>query len=118
LATICRGVAESLSRGRRQIVTEIETKSWIVENFRSLHFPKMMIWVGTVTGRRYQLEVELNHTILLIKEEIQKREGIDPQDQRILYHGRAVSDETTIEEAKIGERSMIHMIRRKTQVNE
>jgi hypothetical protein len=70
----------------------------------------MIIHVQTVSGKKHQLDVEPNSTIQSVKEELQQREGISVVQQRILFHGQALNDATTIEVAKISPGSVIHMV--------
>jgi hypothetical protein len=70
----------------------------------------MFIQIQTVSGKKHQLEVEPNSTILSIKEELQQREGISVAQQRILFRGQALNDQTSIEVAKINDGTIIHMV--------
>jgi hypothetical protein len=70
----------------------------------------MQIQIQTVSGRKHTIDVEANWTILTIKEELQQREGISPQQQRLLYHGQNLPDTTTIEVAHIQAGDVLHMV--------
>ena len=70
----------------------------------------MLIYVHTVSGRKHQLEVESVMTIGAIKEELQQREGIAVQQQRLLFRGQNLGDQSTIETAKIGAGEVLHMV--------
>lgn len=81
---------------------------WQNSNFTSL--PNMLIHVHTVSGRKHQIDVEPNMTIGAIKEELQQREGISVAQQRLLYRGQNLLDQTTIEAAHIQAGEVIHMV--------
>jgi hypothetical protein len=70
----------------------------------------MQIQVHTVSGRKHILDVEPNWTISAIKEELQQREGISIQQQRLLYRGQNLTDQTTIEVSRIQPGEVLHMV--------
>jgi hypothetical protein len=70
----------------------------------------MQIQVHTVSGRKHTLDVEGNYTIAAIKEELQQREGIAVQQQRLLYRGQNLPDQNTIEGARIQAGEVLHMV--------
>jgi hypothetical protein len=70
----------------------------------------MQIQVHTVSGRKHTLDVEGNFTIAAIKEELQQREGIAVQQQRLLYRGQNLPDPTTVEGSRIQAGEVLHMV--------
>ena len=70
----------------------------------------MLINVHTVSGRKHLIDVEPNMTIGSIKEELQQREGISVQQQRLLFRGQNLNDTTTIETAGIQAGDVLHMV--------
>ena len=70
----------------------------------------MLIYIHTVSGRKHQLEVEPNRTIGAIKEELQAREGISVQQQRLLFRGKSLVDTQTVETAHISAGEVLHMV--------
>jgi hypothetical protein len=49
-------------------------------------------------------------TIGAIKDELQQREGIAVVQQRLLFRGQNLNDQTTIEAARIGAGEVLHMV--------
>lgn len=70
----------------------------------------MFIQVHTVSGRKHNIDVEPNMTIGAIKEELQQREGISVPQQRLLFHGQNLHDQTTIDDARVVEGNVLHMV--------
>ena len=58
--------------------------------------PIRKIFAKTPTGETITLHVQLNETISEIKKKIQIIEGIPPEEQRISFAGKVLSNERTL----------------------
>ena len=70
----------------------------------------MEISIKLLNGRVLKLEVEPTDKILTIKEKLQEIEGIDPEQQRLVFAGRQLQDDKTVEEVKIKSGTAINLL--------
>eukprot|EP00986_Skeletonema_menzelii_P003727 scaffold1185_cov143-Skeletonema_menzelii.AAC.21 len=68
------------------------------------------IFIKTLTGRKQAFNFEPENQVLAVKQALQEKEGIQVDQIRLIFSGKQLSDDRSLESYSINAGATIHMV--------
>lgn len=104
--------AEDVGGLQFEITPSYETKGPEYNYFPEPDGPEAIVFVKTLTGKTLKIHAASNWQVGALKQRIQDKDGIPPDQQRLIFAGRQLHDTFTLYDYKIETGSIVHLILR------
>ncbi|KAH9057398.1 ubiquitin-related domain-containing protein, partial [Lactarius vividus] len=71
-----------------------------------------IVFIIFLTGKTLECDVALDRDVLTLKRVIQQKEGISPDEQRLIFRGRQLNDNLKLSSYGVQEEDLLHIVPR------
>ena len=72
----------------------------------------ILLYVKTLTGKTYNITIPSSSTVLDVKKEVEKQEGIEVKSQRLIFAGKQLEDGKLLSDYNVQRQSTLHLVLR------
>lgn len=99
--------------GRPRIFSMVRPQSETPQSENMLNIRGgMQVFVKSMSGKTLSVDVEPDESIESLKSKIQQKEGITPDQQRVVFEGKQLDSTKSISDYGIEEDSTLHLVLR------
>jgi ubiquitin C len=103
----------------KQLEDDKTVNDYNIEDMANIHLVLRLrggamrqIFVKTLQGNSITLDVSQDDTIQSVKEKIQEKQGIPIEQQRLIFNGKQLEDDKTVNDYNIEDMANIHLVLR------
>ncbi|EPZ33205.1 Ubiquilin domain-containing protein [Rozella allomycis CSF55] len=71
----------------------------------------MKVFIKHGNEEKLEIEIDSTDTIATIKQKIKEKANVEPQNQRIIFSGKILKDEDTVQSVKLAEGNTMHLVK-------
>lgn len=70
----------------------------------------MKLVIATLVGSEVTLDVEPNEKVRTVKERLEEKEGIPPEQQRLVYDGKHINDDASLDDYRLQDGAKLNLV--------
>lgn len=70
----------------------------------------MKLVIATLVGSEVTLDVDPHEKVITVKERLEEKEGIPPEQQRLVYDGKHINDDASLADYKLQDGAKLNLV--------